>query len=135
MENKVIGRNSKKIVIVTNSAVEKTNFFVKNLRHHLEVTVVDILNINEIYLIEDLNFDIIITFSNRIASLLAEQNYSCIKLKFYFDQKDIDLLLKLGFSSSSRRKILSDYFINEISDLNSNEIKKLLLNKYNSHFL
>ncbi|GKU83298.1 PRD domain-containing protein [Niallia sp. NCCP-28] len=135
MENKVIGRNTKRIVIVTNSAIEKTDFFIENLRHHLDIEVIHTLNINELYLIEKLDYDTIITFSNRIATLLAEQKYSCVKLKFYFDQNDIDILLKAGFSTSSRRKIIADSFINEISNLNSDDIKKLLLDKYASHFL
>lgn len=135
MENKVIGRNTKRIVIVTNSAIEKTNFFIENLRHYLDITVIDIININELYLIEKLNYDMIITFSNRIATLLAEQNFSCVKLKFYFDQKDIDILVKAGFSNSSRRKIIADTLIREIAQMNPAEMKKFLLEKYSSHFL
>lgn len=131
----MIGRNRKKIVIVTNSAIEKTSYFVENLRHHIDLSVVGTFNIHELYEIENLDYDLIITFSNRIATLLLENKYSCVKLNFYFDQNDIDTLLNLGFSSSSRRKILLDHFLNEIADKNSDEIKEILLKKYPSHFL
>jgi hypothetical protein len=43
--------------------------------------------------------------------------------------------LDLGFSSSSRRKILSDVFLKDISNKSPDEIKELLLKKYSSHFL
>lgn len=135
MKNKVIGRNSRKIVIVSNSAIEKTSYFAENLRHHLDVTVAGTYNINELYELEHIEYDLIITFSNRIAALLAENSYSCVKLNFYLNQRDIDKLLKIGFSSSSRRKILSDHFIDEIKDKDPEEIKELLLTKYPSHFL
>lgn len=135
MKNKVIGRNSRKIVIVSNSAIEKTSYFAENLRHHLDVTVAGTYNINELYELEQIEYDLIITFSNRIAALLAENSYSCVKLNFYLNQRDIDKLLKIGFSSSSRRKILSDHFIDEIKDKDPEEIKELLLTKYPSHFL
>ncbi|MBY0095039.1 helix-turn-helix domain-containing protein [Priestia aryabhattai] len=135
MENKVIGRNSKKIVIVTNSAVEKTSFFVENLRHYIDLKVVGNININEIHQLKNLEYDLIITFSNRIATLIEDENYSCIKLNFYLHQSDIQQLLDLGFSSSSRRKILSDVFLKDISNKSPDEIKELLLKKYSSHFL
>lgn len=135
MGNKVVGRNSRKIVIVTNSAVEKTSFFVENLKHYVDVTIVGNININEFHQLKNLKYDSIITFSNRIATLLEEENYSCIKLNFYLHQSDIEKLLGLGFSSSSRRKILSDVFLKEISNKSPDEIKKLLLKKYSSHFL
>ncbi|WP_285767429.1 helix-turn-helix domain-containing protein [Peribacillus sp. SI8-4] len=135
MENKVIGRNSKKIVIVTNSAIEKTHFFVENLRHYIDLKVVGTININELHQLKDLEYDLIITFSNRIAALLEDENHSCMKLNFYIHQSDIQKLLALGFSSSSRRKILSDVFIEEITNKSADDIKALLLEKYSSHFL
>ncbi|MBT2698979.1 helix-turn-helix domain-containing protein [Bacillus sp. ISL-40] len=135
MENKIIGRNSKRIVIVTNSTVEKTSFFVENLRHYVDVTIVENININELHLLKDLDYNSIITFSNRIATLLGEENYTCIKLNFYLHPDDIEKLLGLGFSSSSRRKILSDPFLDEIANKSPSEIKKLLLQKFSSHFL
>jgi len=135
MENKIIARNSKNVIIVTNSAVEKTSFFIETLRHNLDITVVGNININELHEIKNLDYDFIITFSNRIATLLEDKNYICIKLNFYLHQNDIQMLLNLGFSSNSRRKILSNVFLEEISNKSIEEIRALLLEKYSSHFL
>ncbi len=49
LKNKIAGRNLKKIVIITNSAKEKSNFFSQQLLYYFDTQVIAILNINELY--------------------------------------------------------------------------------------
>jgi hypothetical protein len=135
MENKVLGRNTKNIVIVTNSSIEKANFFSSNLIHFLDIKIIKTLHINELHELNNLEYDFIITFSNRLASLIQDYGFQCIKLQYYFKDEDINRLLKLGFSSSSRRKIITDDFIKEIEKRPIKDLKEFLINHYPSHFL
>ncbi|WP_052737706.1 hypothetical protein [Bacillus sp. SA1-12] len=135
MENKVLGRNTKNIVIVTNSSIEKANFFASNLIHFLDIKIIKTLHINELHELNSLEYDFIITFSNRLASLIQEYGFQCIKLQYYFKDEDINRLLKFGFSSSSRRKIITDDFIKEIGKRPLKDLKEFLINHYPSHFL
>jgi transcriptional antiterminator len=134
MQHKVIGRNSKNIVIVTNSSVEKINFFIETMKFYVDIASITIININEIHLLENLKYDCILTFSNRIQTLLKENNYTSTKLNFYITKEDIETLFSLGFSTS-RRKIKITTFINKIRNKNEEEIKNILLNDYNNYFV
>ncbi|WP_289103361.1 helix-turn-helix domain-containing protein [uncultured Fusobacterium sp.] len=134
MKNKVLGRNRKKIVIVSNSAIEKIDFFVEILKIYTDVEIVLKININELYLLEGKEYDLIITFSNRIKSLLEFNGYENIKLDFYLENKDIEKLFSLGVSTGSR-KIKVNSFIDEIKGKSDEEIKEILLNKYEHYFL
>lgn len=135
MNNKVIGRNTQRLVIVSNSAIDKISFFAEILTHHVDITIVDCLNINELHDIHRLDYDFIVVFSNRIAMLLEENGLPCIKLNFYLADSDVHNLLNLGFSASSRRKIPSDRFLADIAGKSVEEIRTLLSEKYGSHFL
>lgn len=78
-----MGRNQKHLAIVTNSSVEKVGFFMEKLKLQVDVLLAGIININEIYLVEQMDYDYLIVFSNRISSMLAERDYPCLKLHFY----------------------------------------------------
>lgn len=133
-ENKVIGRNSKKIIVVTNSSIEKIKFFIGQLKSYVDITLIDSININELHRLNDVDYDVLITFSNRISTLLEQNDYDCIKLNFYLVREDIDKLFALGFSSA-KRKLLADKVTEEISGKTKAEIKAILLEKYLDYFL
>ncbi len=135
MENKLLGRNTKRIVVVTNSSIEKADFFTANLNHFLDIEVVKIIHINEIFKLEQLDYDFILTFSNRLETLIKEQGFSCKKLNYYFHQQDIDELLQAGFSSSSRRKILAEPLLKQVDTLSKEDRASWLRHAYPSHFL
>lgn len=132
--NKLRGRNQKRLVIVTNSSVEKVGFFMEKLKLQVDVLLAGIININEIYLVEQMEYDYLIVFSNRIASMLAELDYPCLKLHFYLTKEDIELLFSLGFSTS-KRKIKTAYFIEEIRNMDKEQLKQYLLQEYDDFFL
>lgn len=132
--NKLRGRNQKRLVIVTNSSVEKVGFFMEKLKLQVDVLLAGVININEIYLVEQMEYDYLIVFSNRIASMLAELDYPCLKLHFYLTKDDIELLFSLGFSTS-KRKIKTAYFIEEIQNMDKEQLKQYLLQEYDDFFL
>lgn len=133
-ENKVIGRNSKRIVVVTNSATEKVAFFIASMKRYVDIKLIDSIHINELYRLDDLSYDVLITFSNRISTLLLQNNYQPLKLNFYLTREDTDKLFALGFSSS-KRKLIADKLINEIAGMTRAETKSFLLRSYPDYFL
>lgn len=134
LKNKLVGRNSKNIVIVTNSSMEKIDFFLENLKLHVDIAKTHIIHINELHVINDLNYDFIITFSNRISTLLSKDNFPSLKLNFYLTKDDISLLHSVGFSTS-KRKISSAHFVEEIDGMTKDELKEFLVEKYSNNFL
>lgn len=135
LKNKISGRNRKRIIIVTNSAKEKTNFFAELLNYYMDVEIIEDIHINELYRIRLLKFDYLITFSNRISSILAENNYPVIKLNYYLHDEDIDLLLNLNFSSNSNRKLIAEDICKELNSIPQNEHVAYLINNYPNFFI
>lgn len=134
MKNKLLGRNRKRIVIVSNSAIEKIDFFIEILKINTDIEVIAKININELYTLKELKYDMIICFSNRIKTLLEFNGYENIKLNFYLTHEDIDKLLALGVSAGGR-KVKVETLLDEIEGKSREEIKKLLLTKYEPYFL
>lgn len=88
-----------------------------------------IININEIYLVKQMEYDYRIVLSNHIAAMLAELGYPCLKLHFYQTKEDIELLFSQGFSTS-KRKIKAACFIEEIQNVAKEQLKQYLLREY-----
>lgn len=132
--NKLAGRNQKKLVIVTNSSIEKIDFFMERLKLRVDVRLIDVIHMNELYLLEQMEYDYLIAFSNRIVTLLSECGYSCLKLNFYLTEDDFIYLEDLDFSTS-KRKIKVKPFVQEIQGINKELLTEYLLNKYSDYFL
>lgn len=66
IKNRLNKRERKKIVVITNSSVEKVKYFLEEFAQHANFEMVSYLTINELYTLEELDFNTIITFSNRI---------------------------------------------------------------------
>ena len=132
--NKLAGRNRKKLVIVTNSSIEKIDFFMERMKFRVDVELLDVININELYLLEKLDYDFLIVFSNRISTMLDSLGYSCVKLHFYLTEQDFELLNHMGFSTS-RRKLKIGAFLAEIRGMEEREATDYLLERYSDFFL
>lgn len=133
-KNKLTGRNQKRLVIVTNSSMEKIGFFMEKLKLRVDVRLIDVININELYQLEHLDYDFLIVFSNRIAMLLEEAGYSCIKLHFYMTDNDFLLLEEKGFSTS-KRKIKAAPFVQSIAGMDSDTLTTWLVEEYSDFFM
>lgn len=135
LQNKIAGRNRKEVIVVTNSAKEKSNFFSEQLHYHFDVTVVKELNIHEIHLLKQLRFDHLITFSNRISMVLQESGYENIKMNYYIHDEDIQLLTKRQFSLNSHRKLIAADFLQEIQDVATAELPAYLAEHFSNFFV
>lgn len=135
LKNKISGRNRKKIVIVTNSAKEKSDFFAQQLAYYFDIKVIGYINIQEIHHLDLMKFDSLITFSNRISSILNEQGYPNIKLNYYFHDEDIQYLTKLNFSLNSHRKLLADDFVEKTRHIPSDQLSGFLKQEYPNFFV
>lgn len=132
--NKLAGRNRKKLVIVTNSSIEKIDFFMERMKFRVDAELLDVININELYLLPKYDYDFLIVFSNRIATMLDALGYSCVKLHFYLTEPDFDLLNQLGFSTS-RRKLKIHPFLSELQGMDEKAAADYLLEHYSDYFL
>jgi hypothetical protein len=124
LKNKIAGRNLKKIVIITNSAKEKSNFFSQQLLYYFDTQVIAILK-----------FDNLMTFSNRISTILNENGFPNIKVNYYFHPTDIDYLTKLNFSNNSHRKLIAADFVSEIQQCPSESLSHYLKDTYPNFFV
>lgn len=133
-KSKLTGRNRKTIVIVTNSAIEKVNFFIDNLKFHLDVDVLPSINIHEKERLKALKYDMVVTFSNRISMLLEEMSISHIKVNYHLKDTDINSLIAQGFSSNLNRKINTDEFLALLQNKSESEAREILKARFNNYF-
>lgn len=134
-KSKISGRNKKTVIIVTNSAFEKVDFFIDNLKFHLDVDICDSINIHEREKLSDLNYHLVITFSNRISMLLQQMNINHVKVNYHLNEEDINNLLRNGFSSNLNRKIRADKFVEQIQGKTNEEIMDMLKLQYSKYFI
>jgi len=135
LKNKISGRNLKRVVVITNSAKEKSNFFSQQLAYFFDTKVIAILNINEIHRLKTLKYDSLMTFSNRISTILNENNFPNIKVNYYFHSSDIEYLAKLNFSYNFQRKIIAEQFINELKEVPADHLANYLKEYYANFFV
>ncbi|PAB00364.1 hypothetical protein AKL21_10155 [Enterococcus canintestini] len=135
LKNKVAGRNRKRIVVVTNSAQEKSDFFSQQLSYHFDTEIIATINLHELYRLKHLQFDHLLTFSNRIATILNEEGYPNIKVNYYFHDEDLAYLSKRNFSSNYNRKLIADQFIDTLQQQNPANWSDFLKEKYPNFFV
>ena len=136
---KLVLRNScgnprRKLYIVTNSAENKVWYFVETLKAHFNVDILGIVNTNELHRLAGQDYDLIITFTNKISSYLEYYQLECVKVNFNLQEEDFDRLRSCGLSHL-RNKIPIEQFKDEIANLSGNELKELLQNKYSDYFI
>ena len=93
------------------------------------------LTINEIHKLKHIDYDFIITFSNRITLVLFQEfNIESLKTKFYFDYTDIQKYIDSGFTEAVNKKINKKEFIKKILKKDQNEIEAILDEEYPEYF-
>lgn len=83
---------------------------------------------------KNLKYDNLITFSNRISTILDENGFSNIKVNYYFHSEDIEYLAKLNFSYNFQRKIITEQFVNEIKEISAENLTSYLKEHYANFF-
>ncbi|MDR0484479.1 MAG: helix-turn-helix domain-containing protein [Alphaproteobacteria bacterium] len=133
-KNEISRFNKKKIIIVSNTTHEHISFFVESLADLVEIDFVGYYNIHELDTIKNINFDWIITVSERVHNIVLGLNLPSIQVNFILEDDDIEYLLKNGFSKK-RYKCLAESFLVTIEDKSQKEIKKILTNEYGDIFI
>lgn len=105
------------------------------LRHAFDVEVLDMIHLNELTSLTNKSFDFLITFSNRISAILSQKKYHVLKLNYFIKDKDVEYLLKHGFSINSGRKILAAEFIESIANIETEKLADYLKMTYSDYFL
>lgn len=132
--NKINGRNRKNIVIVTNTSFERIHYFVEILKEQIECELIAILNINELSKLQNISYDYIITFSDRIQDSVAALGYPSIKLNYFIENNDIELLIQYGFSRTHQH-FLSDRFADLLKNKDKHLIKDILRKEFPDTFI
>ncbi|MCL2567168.1 MAG: helix-turn-helix domain-containing protein [Alphaproteobacteria bacterium] len=133
-KNEISRFNRKKIVMLSNTTSEHIAFFVESLANLVEVDFVGYYNIHELDAVKDVNFDFIITVSERTYNIVRSMNLPSIQVNFFLEDADIERLLKNGFSLK-RHRCLAEKFLLEIEDKSTEDIKKILADKYGDIFI
>lgn len=133
-KSKIVGRNKRRIIIVSNSSSEKIDFFIERLKIYVEFDLIKIISIDNLKILQTLDFDNLITFSNRIKLLLKEMDMESIKLSFHLDFKDIEKLINNGFSRTNR-KILANELSEKLENKTKEEIEKILKDNFSEYFV
>lgn len=134
LRNDIVDRRCKKIVIMTSINFERVSFFLEQLREHVSLQWMETLNINEIHRLKSLEYDHIFCFSSRIYNLLNHQGLPVIRMNFFVDDSDIQLLLSYGFSTLKHR-FLTAGFVAEIAGKNESEMEAYLKEHYSDYFI
>lgn len=128
------GNRRNRIYIVTNSDENKVGYFIETLKAYFNVEILDIVNTNELHLLARQDYDLIITFTNKISSYLEYYQLEFVKVNFNLQEEDFDRLRAFGLSHL-RNKIPIDQFKNEIANLSDSELRELLQTKYSDVFI
>lgn len=131
-KNKLLETDRKKIIISTNVSNERIDFFVERLHSFINFEYVTVLNINEIHKFND--FDLIITFSNRMTNVLNRYRYFPIQVNFFIENIDLLKLFEAGCEIASNRLVASK-IIEEVSTMDKVDAENLLRKKYGDIFL
>lgn len=134
VQNKSIDRERARIYLVSNSSYNKLGYFIEKLKTHFHVDIKGIVNSNETIHIPENQYDVLITFTNKISRYLSFHGKTSVKVDFQLGESDLRALKQLGLSRSAR-KIPADRFVEQIQQLSPDELRHLLKNQFKEHFI
>lgn len=134
LKNRVVGDAKKRVIIVTNSSESKVGYFKEVLRSRFHIEVLACVNINEIDHLLQQDFDLLITFTNKISSHLRHAKLDYVKVNFYLTQDDFQLLREHGLSPT-RKKIPVDNFVQQVQGMSPKALKAYLEQHYDDVFI
>lgn len=134
LKNRVVSEPKKRVIIVTNSSESKVGYFkeVLSSRFHIDIPVC--ININEIEQLQSREFDLLITFTNKISSHLRYAGLDYVKVNFWLTQDDFQLLRERGLASA-RKKIPADHFVQQVQGMRQAALRDFLERHYGDVFI
>lgn len=134
LRNRFYGSNKKKIVLVTNVAFERVNYFIEALHEKIDFDLVKTLDINEIDSLRFVEYDIILSFSNRISTVLKNNGFDSLKVNYFISNEDILLLHNLGFETP-KSLIDTHHFLEMIKRVPDENMHRFLKQTYPNLFM
>lgn len=134
LRNSVVSDAKKRVIIVTNSSESKVGYFREVLLSRFHIDVVACVNINEIDLLKQEAFDLLITFTNKISNHLRYAELECVKVNFWLTQEDFRLLRERGLLPA-RQKIPADTFVRQVQGMSPEALKAFLEFRYGDIFI
>ncbi|HGY5136548.1 MAG: hypothetical protein E6997_11630 [Citrobacter sp.] len=134
LKNRVVGDKKKRVIIVTNSSESKVGYFKEMLFSRFHIEIPACININEIARLQQLEFDLLITFTNKISSHLRYAGLDYVKVNFWLTQDDLLLLRENGLPSA-RKKIPAENFIQQVQGMSQEALKIFLDTHYSDIFI
>lgn len=134
LKNRVVSDPKKRVIIVTNSSESKVGYFKEVLLSRFHIDILACVNINEIARLQLQDFDLLITFTNKISSHLRHAQLSYVKVNFYLTQDDFQLLREHGLSPA-RKKIPVDTFVRQVNGMSQEVLKTFLEQQYGDLFI
>lgn len=134
LRNRFYGSNKKRIALVTNVAFERVNYFIEALHEKIDFDLVKTLDINEIDILKDLDYDIVLSFSNRIYTVLKNSGFDSLKVNYFITNEDILLLHNLGFETP-RTLIDTKHFLETLNHIPDKQKHQYLKDNYPTIFM
>ena len=134
LKNRVVSDAKKRVIIVTNSSESKVGYFKEVLLSRFHIDILGCVNINELAQLQQQPFDLLIAFTNKIASHLRHAQLAYVKVNFYLTQDDFQLLREQGLSPA-RKKIPADAFVQQVQGMSPQALKRFLEQQYGDVFI
>ncbi|OCN05423.1 hypothetical protein A4S06_08720 [Erysipelotrichaceae bacterium MTC7] len=125
---------AKDIVIVSNSTYARIDYFMAQLKEVLNVNLVSIIQLSEKEKLHHMKYDYVISLSERIYSILKQDDFPVLLLNFFLSDNDIERLVLYGFSRIET-KFLTASFVEDIYGLSKEDMIAYLRNTYNDYFI
>lgn len=135
LRNNTIGREKKRLILITNTIQEKLEYFIETLKEYIDFKIIAILDINELYQIKNLSYHYIITLSDRTSLVLEKLGYSYVRLHFFLTDSDIVLLKSLGFPTKASKFIAHNLIGQIFSNHSEKSAEEYLFEHYGDYFI
>lgn len=138
IRNRIVNKNGfddkKKVVIVSNSSYERIQYFMSQVKEHVEVSFIAMITPSELYRLENVTYDYIFSLSERIFHMLKSQNLPVIQVNYFLNNQDIERLVLYGFHRI-KTKFLTKDFVKNICQMSEGEMEEFLKTKYSDYFI
>lgn len=135
LKNSLYDDHKTKVIIVTGIPYERLDFYKQQLNEHFNVDYVGHANLNSLHIIDDLDYDFIITFSERTYNIVSSKYERTLLTNFFIDIAEEDRLKSIGIQGK-KTKIIASQLLSLIDQQKTNEEKiEFLLKSYPNTFI
>lgn len=134
LKNQIYGEDAKRIILVTNIGYERVNYFIESLKSYIDFEHVATVDVNEVHLLDSLDFDLLLTFSNRTSSILKNLGHDSLQIEYFLDYENITKLYYAG-CSIAKKHIIATKLLNDLEGKSRKKKLEYLRKKQGHTFL